>query len=187
MKDTRPERAPAGSLGRWSETAGPALIFIEVGLDPDPGQVGDGEEVHAGAHLHALEDLLAGDVAGGGRVEGHGALGLAVAVELVDQAVRHVEQLEAAAGGGQEILAAAAHLGELRARESLGGLAGAQVLLLAGEQLGRVDREQRLAAAHGLAGGEDVELLDPARGLGVDVADARLVGRDQAHRAGGAG
>ncbi len=53
-------------------------------------------------------------------------------------------------------------------------------LLLRRDQLGRVDLEQRLAAAHRLAGEVDVQLLDEAGELRRDLRDARLVEGDHA-------
>ena len=66
------------------------------------------------------------------------------------------------------------------ARESRRRLARAQELLLGRQQLGRVDAQQRLAPADRLPAGVDEQPLDPARDLGVHLADPRLVGLDLA-------
>src|SRR5215471_15425943 len=57
--------------------------------------------------------------------------------------------------------------------------------LLGEQEIGTVDLEQRVAAAHGLAGRVDIQFLDPALEFRIDDADAALIGRyrtDRAHR-----
>ena len=61
-----------------------------------------------------------------------------------------------------------------------------QVLLLGGDEFGAVDREQRIALLHVLAGEVHVEALDVALELRVHVSEAPLVGRHAADRADGA-
>ena len=164
-----------------------ALVFEEVGLHPDPREIGDGEQVHPRLHLLPLEDLLAGDVAGDGGGQGDRALGGAGLLQAGDGARGHVEQLQASAGGGQQVLTPPAHLGQGGLGEARRGLARPQELLLRGEQLGGVERQQRLAGLHELAGRTDVELFDPAGDLGLHAADAGLVRHHDPGGAGGAG
>ena len=58
---------------------------------------------------------------------------------------------------------------------------GEKVLLLRGEEIGRVEVEQRIALSDFGPEKVDVELLDPARDLDADVADRRLVVFDGPH------
>jgi hypothetical protein len=100
----------------------------------------------------------------------------------LDEARRHVEQLEPAARRGHQILAAPAHLGNRGAAEAFGIAAREEQLLLAGDQLRRVQREHRLAAPDRLPLEADMEGLDPAADPGLDAVEPTFVDHDRAHR-----
>ncbi len=126
-------------------------------------------------------------MAGGGRQELDGPLGAAARVERGEERLRDVEEREAPPGGAHQLLGAAAHLGDRGGEQPLGMLPGEEVFLLRGEQLGRVEREHRLAAPHRLPLEAHGERLDPAGDLRLHPVEAALVDRHPAHRPHGAG
>ena len=103
--------------------------------------------------------------------------------DLLDLRLGDVPQPQPPRGGGQEIRGARGDTGHRALVHRALEPPRDEELLLRRDQLGRVDLEQRLPVAHGLAGEIDVQPLDESAELRCDLHDARLVEVDDAHGA----
>ena len=167
-----------GEAGGLADADARRFVFVHVGDDPDGGEIGDGVEVHVGGDALFRVNIALDDEAGGGGFESEIFQRLAGALHLLDLGGRDVPELEALAGGGDEIVGAHGDLVQGVVLHLRFGFEREQVLVLRGERLGTVDGEERLAFGDELAGEIDVELIDPAVELGVDLGDLRLVEGD---------
>ena len=151
------------------------LVLVHVRVDPDLREVCDGVEPHVRVDFHPLARHQVHHYARARRVERQVLSDLPRLEQATDVALGDVPQLEAALAGLEQRLAA---LDDVLERAARGGVAvadGLEELLLSRDQLGRVDLEHRLATLDHLAFVLDVELLDPALDLRVDVVDAAFV------------
>ena len=93
---------------------------------------------------------------------------------------RMSQRQEPLARGLVELRRAAGDVRIGRGAEPLPGAHGEQVLLLRGQELRAVDREERLALADGFPGVVDEEILDVALELRSDLVEERFVEGDAA-------
>ena len=111
--------------------------------------------------------------------------GLAILRQALQFGFRNIPVAQALQGAVHQSLHALLHL-RAAARERLHASLRDQIFLLRRDQVGTVDVHQWLTRSHRLAGGIDVELLDPAvelRGNGVQQALVRLHRRHRPYRA----
>ena len=158
------------------------LVFVNIDVNPDPGQIGDGVEIVVRADLHPLPHHQLGDDALGRRMQAERLVDLPGCEQAVDLGRRDIPKLQPAAGCLEQIFAP---LGQIRVAAFPGGIPIAgrqQQFLLGGNQLRGVDFQQGLAALHQFALVLHEQALHPALNLGVDMLHQALVVAHPAHR-----
>ncbi len=161
------------------------LLLEHVGKNPHRGQVGDLEQHLAGHETHALHARLLQHHAARARAIGEQPPRLAFLLQRLQLLVGDFPVAQAPQHAVGEPLHHRLRLGSAR-RQVPGAAQGDQVLLLRRDEVRAVYLHQRLAARDRLAGGVDVQLLDPALEARRDLVEQPLVRLDGAHGAHGA-
>ncbi len=150
--------------------ADPVHLALEhLGLDPHAAEGPDRHERRPRLDVEALADVefIHKAVMAGG--EGHGLAHGPVGLDCPHQRSRYLQRRQPLPRGPRQVGVVAAQ----RQHE----------LFLGVNQVRRVQRVERFAGAHGVTGGLNVELLDPAGDPRVHVGQAVLVPAHVAHRA----
>ena len=142
------------------------LVLVDVGLDPHGAEIGHREEGVAGIDILALGDLAVDDAAGSGSVEGD--VRYAGGFRFIDLLFADAPEFKFALAGGDQRVGLSAGAWIVRLAEPVAGFLREAIVAECGSDFGAVEIGDRLAAADGLAGVLDVELVDPAADAGAD-------------------
>ena len=133
------------------------VLFVNVGHDPDPGEVDDLEQLGARLYVKPLQDVTPGNVAGDRRTNGHRRQRPVPPRNPVDVPLRDSQALQ----GVVLLLGARGRSARTRPLLLRGPTARREIDLLRGEQLGTGERGEDLALLHVLTLSNG-DLLDPA-------------------------
>ena len=166
-REAHPSRLPDGDERRFG--------FVHVGHYPDAPDPGDIEE-RVGRHdAGPLDGILRHHEAVDRGVESQRLFGFSGLLEFGDFAGADVPQEKALARRFVEIYSSAGDVGIRRRLKLPAGAERDQVLLLHGQKLGAVDRQQRLPLANGFPRVVDIEALHVTFEFRVNLGVQRLV------------
>src|SRR5438477_4161422 len=151
------------------------VLLVQLGQDPRAREVRDLVETVRGRDLHPLEGGLLHHQAGDGRAQADRPARRPCPFERGDLLRADIQRAQTLAGSVGQLRPALGHTGNAGFTQSLLSAAGHQVLLLGGDQLRAIDRQQWLAPVHRLAGEVYIQLLDVALVLGLDDLPPPLV------------
>ena len=161
----------------------PQVVLEHLRIDPDRREVGDGVEPHVRLNGGARVRLALRDVARGRRVDLDFLPDFSRVFESVDFALRHLPLFQPLDGGVEKRRRARSDAGDCAVRDFLLVLLCDEILALGRDEVGAVDREQRLALPDVLIGGVNEDLLDEAGKTHLDVREAGFIHGDIARRA----
>ena len=127
------------------------LVLVHVRVDPDRGEIGDLVDRHSRLDPVPLEGHLLDHDARDRRLDRLIERPLPALLERTDLLVGEVPEPEALAAGAEKRPRAVERLRDVARAKPADGLAREEILLLRRDQLGAVDREQRVAFADRLA------------------------------------
>src|SRR2546428_4743339 len=157
------------------------LVLVDVRVHPDRGEIGDLVERHSRLGPVALEGHLLDHDARDRRVDRLIELGLPALLERPDLLLGEIPETEALAARAEQRPCAVERTRDVAAAETAERLVGEQVLPLRRDQLGAVDREQRIALADWLARVVDEEVADVPLHLQRHLGELALVVVETAH------
>ena len=171
--------------GRLADLDERHFVLIDLGLDPDGGNVGDPVQGHARFDVHLLHGVFQDDDPRGWRLDGEVGLGLSGPGQLEDLLLGNVPQEQAPPAGLDQGLRPSNSVRETAVLDLLAGPNGEQVFLLGGDKLRAIKSQKGLAPFDRLARIVHQELFNPPSDLEVDVGDFGLVVGHLAYRPNG--
>jgi hypothetical protein len=159
------------------------LVFIDVGRDPDMGQVGNGVELIARVDMHPSQRDFLDHRPALRCMDGQGSEDLTSALQVVDVVFRNIPELQPPARHLEERFRPFGYLREGAPAERALTFEREQIFCLRGHQLRAVEREQLLAFLDLLPRGVHEEVVDPTLQLDIHMRQAAFINLDLAHGA----
>ncbi len=158
------------------------LILVHLGKHPHPGEVRQPVELGVRLDELPLTHPHVGDDASKRRMDVDLLLDPPGLLQLANLVGGHIQQLQPLARRFHQLLGTTADILEGTLCQRVAILQRQQILLLAGDQLRRVDAEQDGVPVHPFAGAFHPHRLHPPFGLRMQARQPRLVIVDPPHR-----